>query len=241
MPTTYIHHSLFRLLASLSTAKLLSLGVLLGMSACGNAIGANAIVNGGFEDPDFGTSAGFRQVSQSTIPGWSTTSSNGLIEIWHDGTQGVFSGEGDQHAEINATEVGELFQTVSGIPGNATIGYSFLHRGRSGVDELELSIIDLGTDGILGGVTDTPLLTKSLSAPMGAWTTHSGVIQGLTFGNDIRFGFRSIPRLDQGDANGNLLDHVQFGIGIGVPEPSTVAIGSMSLLGLLWSRGRRQA
>lgn len=218
----------------------LSAGLLVGAAVCGISDAANVIVNGSFEDPDYGTSAGFAQDLQTSIPGWNTTAGDGKIEVWHDGF-GFLSADGDQHAEINATQVGELFQTVSGIPSGASIGYSFQHRGRSGIDTLELTIVDLGVGGLPGGGDDTQLLSKQFSASTGAWATHSGAIAGLTPGNAIRFGFKSIPRVGQGIADGNLLDNVQFGVGVGVPEPSTAAIAGVSLLGVCWSSRCRQA
>ena len=192
---------------------------------------ANVIVNGSFEVPALiGTTVGL--IDETLVPGWETNASDGKIEIWANGFNSVVSADGAQHAELNATEVSTLFQDVTGIPANATVGYGFAHRGRLGVDTLELRITDLGTDNVPGGVgsaADTPLFSQQFATGNNAWSQYSAATIGsLTLGNDMRFEFESIAATGGNQAIGNFLDGVRFGIG--VPEPSTTLLLACGLL-----------
>src|SRR5436190_1186618 len=109
------------------------------------SMGANVIINGSFETPALGATT-VALVNAGSVPGWDTTAANNLIEIWANGFGSVVSADAAQHAELNATQVSTLYQDVTGIPANATVGYSFAHRGRQGVDTLALRIFDLGND-----------------------------------------------------------------------------------------------
>lgn len=207
-----------------------------------SSYGANVITNGSFEIPLFaGTTV--QQVNENLVPGWDTTANDNLIEIWANGNLGVFAADGTQHAELNATQVSTLYQDVTGIPANATVGYSFTHRGRLGPDTMALRISDLGSDNAPGGVgsaADTQLFNQQFTTGAQAWVQYSaGSIGPLTLGNDMRFEFISVAATGGNQAIGNFLDNVSFGIG--VPEPSSFLLllcGAVSVL--LRGRGRRR-
>lgn len=210
-------------------AAVISTSALLSMSS---GSFANVIVNGSFEVPPFsGTSVSL--VNETLVPGWETTASDNLIEIWSNGFNSVVSAAGAQHAELNANFVSTLFQDVTGIASNSTVGYSFAHRGRLGPDTLELRISDLGTDNAPGGAgtaADTLLFNQQFSTGNTAWVQYSSPNIGpLTLGNDMRFEFVSIAATGGNQAIGNFLDNVKFGIG--VPEPGTIALSVVGLLG----------
>jgi hypothetical protein len=200
------------------------------LAATGTSMGANVITNGSFEIPLFsGTTV--QQVHESLVPGWETTATNNLIEIWANGNNNVFAADATQHAELNATQVSTLYQDVSGIPANAVVGYSFAHRGRLGVDTLDLRISDLGTDNAPGGVgpaADTILFLQQFSTNDLAWVQYSApTIGSFTLGNDMRFEFVSVSAAGGNPAIGNFLDNVSFGVG--VPEPTSFAVISCAL------------
>jgi hypothetical protein len=63
------------------------------------------------------------------VPGWTTTASDALIEIWSSGFNGVASPDGEQFAELNATQDSELYQDVATVPGQK-LTWSLYHRAR---------------------------------------------------------------------------------------------------------------
>ncbi|NDB17700.1 MAG: hypothetical protein EB027_00170, partial [Actinobacteria bacterium] len=56
-------------------------------------------------------------MSESNVPGWSTTASDQQIELWSSGFNGVPAAEGGQFAELNANMTSALYQDVATTPG----------------------------------------------------------------------------------------------------------------------------
>jgi hypothetical protein len=125
-----------------------------------------ALVNGGFEAPEIpdsrttvppGWTVLFGNhkylVPQSDVPGWQTTATNGIFEMWENGaveydnpnTPVLPAAEGDQWVELNATQASELYQVLdtTTLQGQA-LTWHLSHRGRRGVDTMQLRI---GPDG----------------------------------------------------------------------------------------------
>ena len=71
------------------------------------------------------------------MPGWSTTEADGRIELWQSGYQGVPAAAGEQFAELAANEPSELYQDLPTVPG-ALLAYAVSHRGRDGVDTMQI-------------------------------------------------------------------------------------------------------
>ena len=193
------------------------------------------LINGGFEQPYLGTSPTFSQENPANVPGWKTTDS--AIEIWVNGFNGVPAAQGKQFAEINAFINGTLFQEVPGIAAGSQVGFTFLHRARVGTDVMALTITDLGIDNLLGGGNDTVLFNKQYSATDSAWVqnTNAGEVPIIALGNNIRFAYSAISTGSGSLSVGNFLDAVDFGVGVGVtvPEPSTIlGLGLVTLVGL---------
>ena len=189
--------------------------VLLGALALTTVQSQAALVNGGFELPsDSPGTANFNWRPQALIPGWRTTAADGLIEIWSDGFGGFASYQGTQHAEINATQVGNLYQDAPGIPAGVLVGFQFAHRGRYPVaDVMEFTLTDLGADNLPGGGDDTVLFTQQYSDAL-AWRFYTGT-GILTLGNTVRFSFRSVSSGGGFPDGGNFIDAADFGFGIG--------------------------
>ena len=107
----------------------------------------NAIVNGSFEEPAQ-TSELAPQLNATTVPGWSTTATDHLIEfgvnigrssapqLW--GTDRSIP-DGNQFAELNADETSTLYQNVSTVGGHI-YEWGLSHRGRAGTDTMALII-----------------------------------------------------------------------------------------------------
>ena len=189
---------------------------------------ANAgLVNGGFEQNIFcqAPTPCVSIVDASEVPGWQTTASDNKIEIWSNDFGGVPAASGQQHADLNANVVSTLFQIEDGIAAGSIIGWTFDHRGREGVDTLELTITDLGANGLLDDplnqVDDTVLFQQQFGDGNLAWVTHQGVLTSPALGNKVEFAFTSISSVG-GSTIGNFLDNADFGVGVGdAPEPST--------------------
>ena len=153
------------------------------------------IVNGGFEQPGYGI------VDQSTVPGWRTTATDGAIEIWASGAQGFIADSGSQFVELNAYQVSTLYQDLdTSTLGGKTLNWSFAHRGRQGVDVLQLQI------GPVGG----PLtVIQTASDGTAAWGHYSGTYTVPEGQDETRFAFASVSSVG-GDAIGNFLDSIVF-------------------------------
>ena len=107
----------------------------------------NAIVNGSFEKPAQ-TSELAPQLNATTVPGWSTTATDHLIEfgvnigrssapqLW--GTDRSIP-DGNQFAELNADETSTLYQNVRTVDGHI-YEWGLSHRGREGTDTMALII-----------------------------------------------------------------------------------------------------
>ena len=207
-----------------------------------------SLINGNFELPDIsgectgGTSPScFAWLDASQVPGWQTTASDNLIEIWRHHFGGVTAYNGEQHAELNATQVGTLYQDVTGIGLGDVVGFQFAHRGRFGVDTMEFLLTDLGPDGVLGGGDDTVLFSQLYSDGNTAWGFYTGT--GIVaLGNTVEFAYVSISSAGGNPAGGNFLDNADFGVGVGsVPEPSSLllfGVGIVVLIGLRYRHFR---
>jgi hypothetical protein len=222
-----------------SSLSIALLPLLAGGTVLAQAPGAQAfsLVNGGFEDPACtGNTATISNyptcyIPQSEVPGWKTTDSSGKIEIWRGGVGAPplpLAYQGNQYAELNSFEIATLFQDVIGIPAGNLVGFELAHRGRNGVDVMELKITDLGTDGVLGGsglAADTELFTRQFSDGNTAWGFYSQANIATTLGNPIRFSYSAISSAGGSATIGNFLDAAAFGVGVGVntvPAPLPV-------------------
>lgn len=167
---------------------------------CGYGVNGQSfsLINGGFEDPLYpGTVVNFPD--QSLVPGWSTTSSDPKIEIWSNNFNGVPAYEATQHAEINYVENSALYQDVQTTPGDNMLWY-FAHRGRAGVDVMDLKI----------GPPGSPVSQGNFTTGNTAWSFYSGnyiVPAGQT---TSRFQYEAISTFSGQPAVGNFLDNVGF-------------------------------
>ena len=152
-----------------------------------------AMVNGGFELPDYANVAANYPAS-GTVPGWQTTDTN--FEFWTNGFLGVPPYEGTQFVELNAFAVGTLYQDIPTTIGDVYI-YAYSHRGRAGTDTMKFN---LGTPWSMTTI-------RTSSTGVSAWGRYGGVI---TISNSVsRFAFQSVASAC-GMSCGNLLDAISF-------------------------------
>jgi hypothetical protein len=150
-----------------------------------------ALVNGGFELPDYSGSGVYYPAS---MPGWQTT--DAAFEVWLNGFEGKSAYEGDQFVEMNAFAVGTLYQDVLTTPGDVYI-YAFSHRGRFGSDTINFNF----------GMTTAPDTVRTVTDGPGAWGRYGGVI---TITETVsRFAYQSVASAC-GLSCGNLLDDISF-------------------------------
>ena len=154
--------------------------------------------NGSFEEPVANT-ATWTLIDASNVPFWNTNASDNLIEFWKSGFQGVPSYDGNQHIEMNANEVASLYQDIATTPGDI-ISWRIAHRGRSGVDEANVSV---GAPGAL-----TPVLTMSDGSS--AWGVYSGLYTIPAGQTTTRISFDSVSAAGGNPSVGNFIDGYQL-------------------------------
>ena len=142
------------------------------------------------------------------VPGWNTTASDNQIELWGIGFLGVIADEGSVLAELNANEASTLFQDLCLQNGEDVI-WSFSHRGRSGREEMRLSIggtevvvvatDDAGNGSVTGGSGTATALANN-------WYGYDGVFTYTGATGLATFGFESTT----GTSAGNLLDDIRI-------------------------------
>ncbi|MGG2014611.1 isopeptide-forming domain-containing fimbrial protein [Bacillus sp. S10(2024)] len=158
------------------------------------------LINGDFETPTAGEPVSFFDAKD--VPGWNTTDVNGEIEIWRD--QNPASGH--QHAELNASSFGMLYQDVETTPGQ-TIHWRLAHKGRLGTDTMRLRI---------GAVTANPLETpevQQMTDGNETWGHYEGTYIVPPEQTVTRFGFESVSAAGGDIGIGNFLDDIFLGSG----------------------------
>lgn len=165
---------------------------------CGAGSLLNLIVNGSFEQPAIaGSNVGY--YTQSNVPGWLTTSSDTTIELWGNNFNGVPAYAGNQHAEINYTQMSALYQDVNTTPGAVLLWY-FAHRGRAGVDVMQLRI----------GAPGNTQQQGQYSTGNTSWNLFSGTYIVPAGQTVTRFEFQAISTASGSPAAGNFIDDVAF-------------------------------
>jgi Flp pilus assembly pilin Flp len=164
-----------------------------------------ALVNGSFEEDALITS-NWRAYDAAAITGWETTAGDNKIEIWYTGFLGVPAPDGRYLAELNANQPSALYQDIDSVPGER-LTWSFYHRGRSGVDTMEVRI----------GAPGATVSQKQFSTDK-TWTRYEGLYEVPEGQTLTRFEFAAIRTANGNLSVGNLLDDVQFGSACGYEE-----------------------
>ena len=168
------------------------------------------IPNGSFETTLVAVAAGQQTVTnQSNVPGWTTTATDHMIEIWGSGFLGVPAYEGIHFAELNANQVAADINTTQ-IPKGQPLEFSFAHRGRQGVDTMNVTVVDAGTDGVFGTADDVTLMNQNYADGNAAWGAYHKDL-GVASGNPIRLIFNSVSSAGGINSVGNFLDAVHLG------------------------------
>lgn len=177
------------------------------------------LINSSFEDPVISSSPTFSARNQSTVPGWSTTEPDHLIEFWANSFQGIPAAQGTQFVELNANAPGTLFQTVVSVPGS-TLTWTLNHRGRHGVD----------TMAVVAGPPGGPYTQVAQYADGNtAWSSHVGSYTVPANQTVTLFGFQAVSTSGGNLTEGNFLDDITFGSAPCITATKTVAASAPTL------------
>ncbi|OSY87841.1 hypothetical protein WH52_10485, partial [Tenacibaculum holothuriorum] len=180
---------------------------------------ANLFENGSFESPSESTTR-FRQLHEDNVPGWDSTASDNLIEVWYNNFNGVSAHEGVAFAELNARTESSLYQEYCTQPGDV-ISWSVAHRGRAGVDEAVVKI---------GGDLATASVVENMSTGRNAWVVYNGTYTVPADQSTTVIAFEAVSTATGSLTVGNFIDDVQISIAnnscvpvrVNVAQPSPV-------------------
>lgn len=166
------------------------------VSSCAT-IGENQLLNGSFEAPLLASICEemFCYVPAAEVPSWTTDSEEQVIEVWGDGFRGVPAPDGSQFAELDARSRDTLSQELE-LPPGQLMYWSIQHRGRNGIDSMEIRI----------GSPDAPVIQATLSSPENAWSGEEGLYR--VGPEERRTHLALVSR--SGVEEGNLVDAVVF-------------------------------
>ncbi|OTY36781.1 hypothetical protein BK742_24125, partial [Bacillus thuringiensis serovar pingluonsis] len=202
-------------------------------NSCGQ-LGRVALVNGSFEQPYYTSIAvpgpGYFTTPAGTVPGWKTTDSYQVFEIFNktlmdqiqpgsvQDKQGLKNSvaHGEQFAELNSREAAQLYQDVQTTPGQ-TIYWRLAHKGRLGTDTMALKI---GSSAV--HPKDLPTV-QQMTTGKDQWKYYTGTYKVPAGQTVTRFGFEAVSSAGGNPAAGNFLDDIFLGT-----EPCVSATKSVS-------------
>ena len=187
-------------------------------SSCPTSV---SLVNGSFEQPLVPVTKLWDQFptsSQST--GWLTANKD-TMELWSP-RMGVPPVDGDQLLELDSNRLGALYQDVATTPGQ-TLHWSLFHRGRIGVDKMQVLI---GAGGkALAPDKQQPVIADGV----GVWNRYTGNYTVPAGQTSTRFQLQAISSTGGGNL-GNFVDDVTFGTDACLTAKTTV--GSLNAAGV---------
>nr|WP_172686667.1 immunoglobulin-like domain-containing protein [Enterococcus faecium]AJY53594.1 cell surface protein [Enterococcus faecium] len=155
--------------------------------------------NGSFEKPLIsGANRGQTFTEGTPDLEWQTTAADHTIELQNITRYGP-APDGQQWAELNASDVGALYQDVQTKPGSI-VRWSVYHRGRDGEDVAKVKF------GVPNGKMEEIQTMKTGTT----WTEYSGVYKIPDGQTVTRFQFEAVSTSSGDNSKGNLLDHVVF-------------------------------
>lgn len=168
---------------------------------CNTTICFETIVNESFEQPVI-PNASYRLFNENDVPGWQTTATDSQIELWSNKFLGVPAFDGNQFAELNATQNSALYQNLCLTPGTV-MNWSLRHRGRSGVDVMRVRI---GAN--LASATEQAIMTDDNKA----WGLYSGTYTVPAGQTNTVFIFEAVSTTGGSLSVGNFIDDIKISI-----------------------------
>jgi hypothetical protein len=150
------------------------------------------------------------------FPCWKTTATDGIIESWNGPAMNVPAYTGNMFIELNATQSSTVYQDFTVAPGTPlTIG--FAHRGRAGVDVMNVAI------GPVGGPYTSLGNFSDGTAAWGYYNLYYTIPAAA--GNNYSIRFTSVSWSGGNPAIGNFLDAVSLcGETVVTPPASTCPV-----------------
>ncbi|MEZ0486036.1 hypothetical protein [Fibrella aquatica] len=172
------------------------------------------LLNTDFEDTQIGASIVTVNQSTGTIAPWRTTARDGAQEIWRSGFNGVPSYSGNQFIELNANVAATTFQNFV-APGGTMFTLNFAHRGRSGVDVMNVSIgspspTSLASGTAVSGTTYLNLGNFSDGNTAWGYYTVSFTLPTGVANNAFSIRFTSVSAAGGNTSVGNFLDAISI-------------------------------
>lgn len=161
-----------------------------------------SVVNPSFESNNPSGNPGFQFFANNVVPGWDST--NGTVELWDSGFNGVTSFAGAVHAEINSTAVGALYQSICFTNGER-LGWSFAHRARSGAANPQTAVYEIASS---SGVLIQTLATQATTLAQG-WRVNSNNTGLVTYTGPTGLQRLQFRALDPGSL-GNFIDDIRI-------------------------------
>lgn len=149
--------------------------------------------------------------------GWQTTASDTFIELGnprikfgHSVYNTTSAADGNWFAELNATEVSALYQTIETTPGEV-IQWKLAHKGRNGVDTMKVHF---------GPTLNSSEATfaREISSGNQGWSYYDGQYV-IPHNQDVtNFVFEAIDAATPSLSEGNLLDAIEFETRLSAPK-----------------------
>ena len=160
------------------------------------------VVNPSFEANNPNGNPGFQYFANAVVPGWDST--NGTVELWDSGFNGVASFAGVVHAEINSTGVGAMYQNVCFTNGEP-LRWSFAHRARTGASNPQTATYEIATS---AGVLIQTLATQVTTVAQG-WQVNANNTGLVTYTGPTGIQRLQFRALDPGSV-GNFIDDIRI-------------------------------
>ncbi|WP_062052611.1 DUF11 domain-containing protein [Bacillus sp. JCM 19034] len=128
-----------------------------------------------------------------------------MIELWNAQVDHIeYTAHGEQVAELNANEVGTLYQDVQTNPGQ-TIYWRLAHAGKFGPDTMNLKI---GSPDV--SVDNLPIV-REITDDRYEWGYYQGEYTVPAGQTVTRFAFESVSAAGNNQSHGNILDAIFLG------------------------------